>query len=162
MTSETPIRIDWAQPDDMAPLAPLWRTLSAHDVPDAPQPDDATLGRHLALLLAPDTPHQLAIAWNADGVAIGLAAVAIFISVSDPRPERWRQMELKELFVLPKYRSFGVGAALMDWVASQAESEGACRVDWHVKRDNVRGIAFYERHGAEIVENRLSMRKPLS
>jgi GNAT superfamily N-acetyltransferase len=153
--------IAWARQDDAGLLAPLLMSVYEHDLPEAPAPTPEVAARHVSRLLEPDTPHKLAIAWSQDVQAVGLAAVARFVSVSDPRPDRWTQMELKELFVLQEYRSAGVGQLLMDWVESAARAMGACRIDWHVKKDNLRGIAFYERLGAAVVENRLSMRKTL-
>lgn len=70
-------------------------------------------------------------------------------------------MDLKELFVMPDARGQGVGEALMAWIEAQAEAANACRIDWHVRRDNLKGIAFYQRLGGAIVEGRSSMRKPL-
>jgi GNAT superfamily N-acetyltransferase len=137
------------------------RALYAHDMPDAPRPDDDTVLEHLDLLLDQSTPHRLAVAWIEARKPVGLAAVAHFVSVSDPRPARWRQMELKELFVLPEQRSAGIGNALMAWIEREARTAGACRIDWHVKRENLRGIRFYERFGAAVVSERLSMRRPL-
>ncbi len=154
--------IDWAAPEDAPALAPVMRALYAHDVPDAPAPTETALQDHLSHLLDPATPHRLVVARDADGRVLGLAAVGLFVSVSDPRPERWHQMELKELFVLEEARSAGIGAALMAWIEAEARRIGVCRIDWHVKRDNHRGIAFYERFGAHVVETRLSMRKVLS
>ena len=153
--------LSWARPDDAERLVGLMQALTAHDIPDAAAPTEETMRGHLSLLLAETTPHRLAIAWDADGNACGLAAVAIFVSISDPRPEHRRQMELKELFVLEAHRGGGLGQALMEWVEAQARAVGAGRMDWHVKRDNDRGIAFYNRFGATIVESRLSMRKRL-
>ncbi len=92
---------------------------------------------------------------------MALASAAVFVSVSDPRPDHWRQVELKELFVLSEYRGREIGASLFDWVKDWAVANGAIRMDWHVKSDNNRGISFYEAHGAEIVDSRLSMRKAL-
>lgn len=157
----TGLRIGWAMPRDIPGLAPLMRALYAHETPAAPAPDDATLHAHLDRLMSPETPHRLAVAWDADGRALGLAAVAFFTSVSDPRPTHRTQAELKELFVLPGARSSGLGAAILHWVETQADARQACRVDWHVKRDNTRGIAFYERFGGAVVDTRLSMRKTL-
>ena len=136
--------------------------LYAHDVPEAAVPSRETVRKHLDLLLDCETPHRLAIAWGADRQPRGLAAVALFVSVSDPRPDRWRQMELKELFVMPDHRDAGIGVALVAWIEAQAQAKGVCRIDWHVKSDNHRGIAFYERFGGQIIINRLSMRKPLN
>lgn len=156
------IRIAWATPDDADALAPLLRALYAHDAPEVPPPTDDVASAHLALLLSPDAPHRLAIAWSDDGRAVGLAAVAVFVSVSDPRPERWRQMDLNELFVAAEHRNGGVGAALTAWIEADARAQGAGRIDWHVARGNQRGRAFYERWGAHAVEERLSMRKSLT
>ena len=161
MNSPVPFSISWASKEDAELLPPLFSMLYKHDVPEAPEPPNDVAKAHIAQLLDPGTPHKLAIAWREDRTAVGLAAVAIFVSISDPRPDRWKQMELKELFILPEYRGARVGAALLDWVEQQAMAAGACRIDWHVKKENHRGISFYQRNGAHIVDNRLSMRKPL-
>ena len=152
-------RISWAEPKDWQALVPLILALYSHDMPDAGTPTLADVEKHIALLTDPETPHQLAIAWRRDGVAMALAAVAVFVSVSDPRRGHWRQIEMKELFVLPDFRGQKVGAALFDWIKNWALANGVSRMDWHVKSDNHRGISFYERHGAEVVSDRLSMRK---
>jgi len=153
------MRIAWATPDDAAALVPLLCALHVHEVAGArvPEPDAAL--SHAQLLTDPATPHRLAIAWDQQGVAIALAAVGRFVSVSDLRPEKALQFELKELFVLPEARRKKIGGKLLAWVVNQAEAEGVCRIDWHVKRHNQRGIEFYQRLGAHIVEDRLSMRK---
>lgn len=65
---------------------------------------------------------------------------------------------LKELYVRSSDRSAGVGRALMAWVARHAVAHGCCRIDWPVKATNARGIAFYERLGAEPLAERLSYR----
>jgi len=152
------IKITWMSNHDINAVIPLLSALYQHDTPDAPLPEHTTIATHAAHLLKPSTPHKLAIGWTPQGTAIGLAAVGFFISVSDPRPANWQQVELKELFVLPEYRDAGVGAALLNWVEIQATEKGACRMDWHVKADNTRAISFYEKHGGTLLENRLSMR----
>ncbi len=161
MTPSKSFQIAWARTDDATSLVPLLTALYKHDVPEAPEPTRDIVDRHVARLLEPETPHRLAIVWCKGGRAVGLAAVAKFVSISDPRPVRWTQMELKELFVLPDYRSAGLGQAMMTWIEAEARVAGACRIDWHVKKNNARGIAFYERLGATVVENRISMRKSL-
>lgn len=155
------MRLGWAGAGDIPTLVPLLRALTAHDIPQAPIPSDVELQAHAAALLDPTTPHRVALAWDGQQNAIGLAAVAVFTSVSDPRPDHRYQMELKELFVLAEYRAAGVGSALLAWIEAEARARGCCRIDWHVKRDNARGIAFYENAGATIVPERLSMRKHL-
>jgi GNAT superfamily N-acetyltransferase len=153
--------IRWATAKDADRLLPLLSALYAHDTPDAEAPDQDTITAHVALLLDTGNPHKLAIAWSKEGRAVGLASVALFTSLSDPRPDRWRQMELKELFVLPGNRGQGLGQSLFTWVEAHARQNGAHRMDWHVKADNVRGIEFYKRLGADIVPNRRSMRRTL-
>ncbi len=70
-------------------------------------------------------------------------------------------MELKELFVLPEYRSLGVGRTLVEWIETSATEQNVCRIDWHVRAENERGIRFYKSLGARTVEDRFSMRKTL-
>ena len=162
MTSDQAIeRISWARSEDRQALTPLLLALYAHEAPEAGTPTLKDVEDHIALLTDPTTPHKLAIAWNQEGIAIALAAVAVFISVSDPRRDHWRQIEMKELFVLPEFRGQKIGAALFEWIEDWAVANGVSRMDWHVKSDNRRGISFYERNGAKIVPGRLSMRKRL-
>ncbi|MEM9579475.1 MAG: GNAT family N-acetyltransferase [Pseudomonadota bacterium] len=157
-----PLRIEWATEHDLPALVPLFSELYQHDAPPWPMPSPQQMRAHLLRLLEPSVPHRLAIAWDADGTALGLAAVATFQSVSDPRLPQGRQMELKELFVHPAHRSTGVGAALMTWLADLAQAQGVGRIDWHVDDSNARGQAFYQRMGAQFTPHRVSMRKQLS
>lgn len=153
--------ISWAGVSDSHAIVPLLMELYRHEAPGAFLLEETVALDHAALLLDPETPHKLAVAWGPDGRALGLAAAGLFISISDPRPSQRTQMELKELFVLPELRGAGIGQALMIWIEAEAIRAGACRIDWHVKRNNQRGIAFYRRQGAEMVANRRSMRKHL-
>lgn len=155
-------RISWATSEDQQALVPLFLALYAHDVPEAAAPELKEVEAHIALLTDPNTPHRLAIAWSRDGTAMALAAAAVFVSVSDPRRDHWRQVELKELFVLSELRSQEIGAALLDWIEDWAMVNGVSRMDWHVKSDNHRGVSFYEARGAEVVRSRISMRKRLN
>ncbi len=157
-TTAAPLRIAFAKAGDGAALVPLLTALYRHDVPQAAPPAADTVIAHVTRLLDPANPHRLLIAWDIDNHALGLAAMAVLTAVSDPRPDRWTQVEMKELFVLPGFRGLGIGRALMAGVRDHALAVGACRIDWHVRRDNHRGIAFYRGLGAEIVENRHSMR----
>jgi GNAT superfamily N-acetyltransferase len=153
------MKIAWATANDAEAITPLLAALHLHDTAEVQLPGAEALLRHARLLTDSSTPHRLAIAWNDDGSAIGLAAVGRFVSVSDLRPQNVLQFELKELFVLPQARGRGTGAALLAWIEQLAREEGVCRIDWHVKRHNGRGIEFYRRFGGSIMEDRLSMRK---
>jgi GNAT superfamily N-acetyltransferase len=108
-------------------------------------------------LLGPQSPHQLVVAADGDTV-LGLAAITLVYSLVEPSADLRKHCQLKELYVRSTQRSQGVGGALMAWVARHALDAGCCRIDWPVKATNARGIAFYEKLGAEQVTERLSYR----
>ena len=91
-------------------------------------------------------------------LVVGFAAITLTYSLVDPTPDAGRQCWLKELYVRASERSQGAGGALMSWVARYAVENGCARIDWPVRANNDRGIAFYERLGATRVEDRLSYR----
>ena len=153
--------IAWAETKHIDAMLPLMLALYADDPTVGHQPTEDSAAQHLQVLLTPSTPHRLAVAFDQDGAAIGLAAIGFFTSINESHPDRRKQIELKELFVLPALRSGGVGLALMKWVEDQARSTGVHRIDWHVKAANTRGIDFYQRLGGGVVTDRLSMRKVL-
>ena len=109
-------------------------------------------------LLAPDSPLHLVVAIDATEQLAGFAAISLTYSLVEPAPGRRRHCWLKELYVRSSHRSAGAGRALMAWIARYAVDNGCCRIDWPVKVTNARGIAFYERLGAERVVERLSYR----
>lgn len=156
------VQICWATPEHTTSLLPLFHALYRHADPCAGSVSNEIAIDHIQSLLDDTTPHRLAIAWTPDRCAVGLAAVARFVSVDRPDASSRVQVELKELFVREAARGAGVGAALLAWVENHARSVGAHRLDWHVKRENLKGISFYQRQGGQLVEDRLSMRKRLS
>jgi GNAT superfamily N-acetyltransferase len=58
---------------------------------------------------------------------------------------------LEDLFVLPEYRRFGLGTALLIHLAQRALAEGCGRLEWSVLDWNASAIAFYERMGATVL-----------
>lgn len=126
--------------------------------------DGSTVARDLVRsylvenLLAADSPLRLAVAFHDDDRVLGFAAISQTYSLVDPAPEKRRHLWLKELYVRASARGRGVGRALMLWVARHAVQNGCRRIDWPVKANNVRGIAFYESLGAARVGDRLSYR----
>ncbi|MBM5573038.1 GNAT family N-acetyltransferase [Deefgea sp. CFH1-16] len=109
-------------------------------------------------ILAPMSPLRLVVACSDEGTVVGFAAMTLTYSLVDPMPEKNRQVQLKELYVLSGRRCLGVGKAILAWVAQYALDNGCCRVDWPVKSSNTQGISFYESLGAERVTERLSYR----
>jgi GNAT superfamily N-acetyltransferase len=109
-------------------------------------------------LLSGDSGLRLVVAYDETQYVLGFAAISLTYSLVEPTPDRRRHCWLKELYVRESHRSTGVGEALMTWVARYAVKNACCRIDWPVKAANSRGIAFYERLGAKLVEDRLSYR----
>ena len=57
---------------------------------------------------------------------------------------------LEDLFVLPEYRSQGVGSKLFDNLVLKAQKEGFSRMDWQIIDWNNVAIDFYKYKGAVI------------
>lgn len=58
---------------------------------------------------------------------------------------------LEDLFVLPQYRSKGIGKALLTHLAKIAHERGAGRLEWSVLDWNAPAIGFYEKMGAKVL-----------
>ncbi|MCH2229065.1 MAG: GNAT family N-acetyltransferase [Crocinitomicaceae bacterium] len=69
---------------------------------------------------------------------------------------------LEDLFVLPEYRSIGLGSKLFDAIVNMAKSKGVARMDWQVLDWNQSAIEFYERKKATIDRDWLNGRIFLS
>ena len=59
--------------------------------------------------------------------------------------------ELGRLYVLAAYHGQGLGSALMDWVHAESVARGSDGLWLSVWQQAQRSIAFYRRHGFEIV-----------
>ena len=55
---------------------------------------------------------------------------------------------IEDIFVLPEYRSLGIGKAFLKQLARIALDEGCGRMDWQVLDWNKLAIDFYEKLGA--------------
>ncbi|QSJ19285.1 GNAT family N-acetyltransferase [Nostoc sp. UHCC 0702] len=82
-----------------------------------------------------------------DGHAIGLATYHFNYSTFLAKPGIW----LDDLYVIAEYRSQQVGQALMLRLRQIAQAKGCGRIDWTVAVSNERGIKFYEKMGANII-----------
>ena len=108
-------------------------------------------------LLSTDSPICIAVAYENEKV-LGFAAISLTYSLVEPMPDKCRQCQLKELYVLASERGVGIGRSIMSWVAQYAVANGCHRIDWPVKADNSKGILFYKKLGAQQVMERLSFR----
>jgi len=66
-----------------------------------------------------------------------------------------RALNLADLFVLEDWRSRGIGARLMAYLAVDGARRGGASLWWGVDDDNLRGQAFYRRLGARDVGDRI-------
>ena len=68
-----------------------------------------------------------------------------------PVPHEAGALEVKQLYVLEAWQGAGVAAALMAWAADAARDAGAPALYLCVWEKGDRAIAFYRKHGFEIV-----------
>lgn len=108
-------------------------------------------------VLGSKSPLQIAVAYENEKV-LGFAAISLIYSLVEPTPDKCRQCQLKELYVLKSHRGRGIGKSVMSWVARYAIDNGCHRIDWPVKATNLRGISFYKELGAQQVVERFSFR----
>ena len=76
-----------------------------------------------------------------------LVGYALYFPVYGSFRARWR-LHLEDLYVDPKERGAGAGAALLAHLARLAEAGGYYAVDWEVLDWNRPALDFYERLGA--------------
>jgi GNAT superfamily N-acetyltransferase len=84
-----------------------------------------------------------------DGKSVGLALCFYTFNTFKGRPTLF----LEDLFVEPQYRGAGIGLALMRHVAQRAVAEDCRRLEWRVLNWNQPSIDFYERLGAELIDD---------
>lgn len=83
-------------------------------------------------------PHGLVA--ELDGRLVGFAHYLF-------HPSTWSETGycyLEDLFTLPDARGRGVGRALIEAVAAEAEAAGASRLYWHTQEFNADGRALYD------------------
>jgi len=85
---------------------------------------------------------------SVDGKPVGFALYFLNFSTFLGRPGIY----LEDLFVEPEYRGRGFGVALLKRLARIAVKRGYGRVEWSVLTWNQPSIEFYERLGAERME----------
>ncbi len=99
-----------------------------------------------------EKPLAFVILAEVDGDTIGLATYHFIYSTFLAKPGIW----LDDLYVKAEYRSHQVGQALMLRLRQIGKEKGCGRIDWTVAVSNERGINFYERIGAKIM-NKLKL-----
>ncbi|HEY4896316.1 MAG TPA: GNAT family N-acetyltransferase [Solirubrobacteraceae bacterium] len=131
-----------ARPDDVGLLLKMFTELAVYE--HLEHLLEATEERiHEALFGARPAAEGL-IAWvdgQAAGYAIFFPTFSTFLAIQGV----W----LEDLFVRPEHRGAGVGRALLATVASSTRERGGERLEWSALDWNELALGFYERIGAE-------------
>lgn len=143
-----------ATPDDATHLVRLIHELAVYEkLEDEAEPDPDALRRHLADDARPRCEALLAV----DDETSEAVGFALFFPNYSTFLTRWG-VYLEDLYVQPAYRGRGIGFALLRRVAQIAVERGARRLDWAVLDWNAPAIAFYDRLGAEPLDDWTTMR----
>ncbi|MEM8778508.1 MAG: GNAT family N-acetyltransferase [Cyanobacteria bacterium P01_G01_bin.49] len=81
---------------------------------------------------------------------VGLAIYAFRYSSFVGQPSIW----LDDLYIDENKRSQGAGTVLMSQLAQVAEENDCTHLAWSADARNVRGLNFYDRLGAEIIDKK--------
>jgi GNAT superfamily N-acetyltransferase len=139
-----PIKIRAAVPGDEVVIFNLIQALADYE-----KLTHAVLG-NIALLrshLFGDRPYAEAILAEIEGKAVGFGLFFYNYSTFLTQPGIY----LEDLFVLPDYRSQGIGKALLIYLAQRTISEDCGRLEWSVLDWNELAIGFYQRMGATVL-----------
>jgi len=143
MTSSQ-ITIRAAVPGDESVIFSLIRALAEYEkLTDQVTGSEALLRSHLF----GDRPYAEAILAEIDGAAVGFALFFYNYSTFLTKPGIY----LEDLFVLPEYRSQGIGKALLIDLAQRAIAQDCGRLEWSVLDWNESAIGFYQRMGATLL-----------
>lgn len=142
-----------ATPDDAKTLVDLILELAAYEkLLDEAEPSVELLEEHLSAEAL--TGCEALIAKTERDTAVGFALFfhnySTFLTNAG--------LYIEDLFVRPTYRGESIGFALFQRLAQIAEERGCRRIDWAVLDWNTEAIEFYERLGAEPLDDWTTMR----
>lgn len=154
MPPETPetVTVRWAESADRAAIADLVQQTKRHYGEEQGQASE--LEAAVASWLEAKPGHALfAAAFTGDRPA-GYASAAVTPPAMGPASALY----LKELFVSPEMRSHGIGHQILAFLAEFCLAGNIERIDLTTATDNEAGIRFYEREGATIQRQKISLR----
>lgn len=144
-------RIRPAEPADVGTILSLIRALAAYErEPAAVTATEADLLRDGF----GDAKRFSVLLGERGGQVVGFAFYFFAYSTWRGAPVLY----LEDLFVLPEHRGRGMGLALMKALAREAVGRGCARFVWQVLDWNEPAIAFYERLGARVLKEWLTVR----
>jgi len=88
-----------------------------------------------------------------DGRVVGYASFGVTYNTDIAGREMW----MHDLYVIPRARSRGIGAALVAAVAREAARRRLSRLGWGVRGTNTRALRFYRGLGAQVGHTRLAL-----
>ncbi|MBC8279460.1 MAG: GNAT family N-acetyltransferase [Chloroflexi bacterium] len=147
MSEENGISIRAATPDDVGLVLQFIRGLAEYEkLADELVASEANMHDSL---FGPNANAEAVFACHGDGDSkeVGCAVFTQHYSTYSGRSSLY----LEDVFVLPEWRSYGVGRELMAYGAGLAQSRGYPRMEWSVLDWNEPAIGFYENLGAERV-----------
>ena len=137
------VAIREAEPRDLPLIVDFIRRKAAFDgLPDSVEATEPLLQEHLF----GQHPAAYVVLGELDGRVVGFASYFLTFSSFLGRCGIW----LDDLFVEDSARGKGVGAALLTYLAVLAETRDYGRIEWVTATDNLKGLAFYQRNGAQI------------
>lgn len=151
-----PIACRFAAPDDAPALTAMMAGMYRHyGLPGAD--DRAAVERYVRDAVLPAEAAgtcRLALAIDATAGAVGFGTMALLL----PAPALGAQAYLKDLWVEPAARGRGAGRALIAFLAREAVSRGAVRLDWTAETTNPAAIAAYAAMGVPRVPEKVYFR----
>ena len=136
-----PVTFEAARAEDLPVLARLIEALFQLE-PDF-RPDASKQLRGLRWLLdAPPARSRIAVARSPEG-PVGVAIAQLVMSTAEGAPSAW----IEDVYVLPAWRSRGIGRGLVEYLLAWAHDAGATRAQLLADRDNAPALAFYRRLG---------------
>lgn len=138
------LTIRFAEPADVSVLFELIVGLAKYEnLAHAVVGNEVLLREHLF----GDRPYVEALLAEVDGKAAGFALFFYNYSTFLTKPGIY----LEDLFVVPDYRSKGIGKALLSYLAKLAVERDCGRLEWSVLDWNEPAIGFYQRMGATVL-----------
>ena len=145
MSNENGITVQPATPSDAALVLRFIKGLAEYEkVSDEVVATEANIRESL---FGPNANAEAVFAYHGNE-AVGFAVFCQHYSTYSGRSSLY----LEDIFVLPEWRSHGVGRELMAYGAGLAQSRGYPRMEWSVLDWNAPAIGFYKNLGAERLE----------
>jgi GNAT superfamily N-acetyltransferase len=132
-----------AGPGDVAALARLrwlWRTVDRGEVGLS----DAEFAAALTVWWADRQESHVAFIAEHDGVAVGMAWLAIFDRIPQPRSVVRLAGNVQSVFVLEAHRNLGTGRALVEAAIAEARARG---LGYLILHPSLRAAPLYKRIG---------------